>query len=218
MIASSKNVLGLLFPDAEPGLVDGVHQVQDVAPAEPPAEISGRGGIGDPLGAQGIEVDLVVASQFEMLELGAPGQDVEGDVQHVIGLMVGEMAFEEVEAVVDVGDQSGPAGQQEHGADAAGGQPLDPIGQFVLDVAGGDHGTFPLGPGTILDAAENSPLALPQFVEDIGIHSKASVVWNSEDVCLPPLFQNHRGFSSFFCQIRPSEPIYHAWFRTRINN
>ena len=173
---------GLLFPDPQPGLVDRVHQLQDIAHAEPPAEIPGRGRIGDPLGAQGIEVDLVVASQFEMLELVSPGQDVEGDVQHVVGLMVRQVPLEQVEAVIDVADQSGLAGHQEHGADPAAGQPLDSIGQLVLDVAGGDHGTFPLGPGTILDATENSSLALPQLVEDIGIHSKASVAWNSEDV------------------------------------
>ncbi len=130
----------------------------------------------------------------------AAGQDVEGDVQDVVGLVVGEVAFEEVEALIDVGDQPGLAGEQEHGADAAGGKPLNPVGQFVLDIAGGDHGAFPLGPGSVLDAAEDSPLALPELVEDIGIHSKASVIWDSEDVLLPPLFPNRRGFSSFFSE------------------
>jgi hypothetical protein len=112
----------------------------------------------------------------------APGHEIEGDVQNVVGLVVGKMAFQEVEACVDIGDQSGSAGDQEHSPDAAGGESLNPISQLVLDVVGGDHGTFPLGTGTILDAAENSPLALPQFVEDISVHSKASVDWNSEDV------------------------------------
>jgi hypothetical protein len=51
-----------------------------------------------------------------------------------------------------------------------------------MDVAGGDHRAFPLGAGPILDAAEDSALALPEFVEDIGVHSKASVVWDGEDV------------------------------------
>jgi len=177
-----EELLGLLVPDAEAGLVEGVHQVQDVAPAESPTEVSRGGGIGDPHGAQGIEVDLVVASQFEMLELVSPGQDVEGDVQDVIGFMVRQVPFEELKLLVERGDQPGPAGQQEHGTNTAAGQPPDPIGQFVLDVAGGDHGAFPLGPGTIFDAAENSVLALPQFVQDIGIHSKASDCWNSEDL------------------------------------
>ena len=94
--------------------------------------------------------------------------------------------------------RSGPAGHQEHGPDPAAGQPLDPIGQLILDVVGGDHGSFPFRTGTILDAFEDSPLALPQFVEDSRFHSKASVAWNSEDVLTPPLFQKHRGFSSFF--------------------
>ena len=87
---------------------------------------------------------------------------------------------------------------QEHGADAAGGEPLDPVGQFVVDVAGLDHGPFALGPGPVLDAAEDAALASAEFVEDIGFHSKASVDRGSEDVILPPLFPDHRGFSSFF--------------------
>ena len=129
-----------------------------------------------------IEIDLVVAQQLEVLKPMAPGHDIEGNIQDMIGLVVGKMAFQKMETSVDVGDQSGPAGDQEHGPDTPGGESLNPIGQFVLDVVGGDHGTFPLGTGTILDTAENSSLALPQFVEDIGIHSKASVAWNSEDV------------------------------------
>ena len=97
----------------------------------------------------------------------AAGEDVEGDVEDVVGLVVGEVAFEEMEVVIDVGDQPGPACHQEHGADAAGGQSLDAIGEFVVDVGGGDHGAFALGTGAVLDAAEDSPLASAQLVEDI---------------------------------------------------
>jgi hypothetical protein len=67
-----------------------------------------------------------------------------------------------------------------------------------VDVVGGDHGAFALGSGPVLDAAEDSALALAEFVEDIGFHSKASVDRDSEDVFLPPLFPDRRGFSSFF--------------------
>jgi hypothetical protein len=96
--------------------------------------------------------------------------------------MVRQVSFEELKLLVDGGDQPGPAGQQEHGTNTTAGQSPESIGQFVLDIAGGDHGAFPLGPGTTFNAAENSPLALPQFVQDIGIHSKASDCWKSEDV------------------------------------
>ena len=90
---------------------------------------------------------------------------------------------------------------------------LDAISQFVVDIAGGHHRFFALRSCPILDAFENSPLSL---IEDSAVafsglptvafsslgdsmtHSKASVCWNSEDMFLPPLFQNLRGFSSFF--------------------
>ena len=40
---------------------------------------------------QGIEIDFVVAPQFEMLQTRAAGQQVVGDVQHVIGFGVGQI-------------------------------------------------------------------------------------------------------------------------------
>src|SRR6516162_7499398 len=66
-----------------------------------------------------------------------------------------------------------------------------------MDVVGGDHGVLALGAGAVFDPAKDSPLALPEFVEDIGFHSRVSVVWTNEDMRLPPLLPNYRGFSSF---------------------
>ena len=77
---------------------------------------------------EGVEIDLVVAEQLEVLDAPAAGEDVEGDVQDVVGLVIGEVPLEQVEAVVDGGDQPGAAGDQEHGADAAGGQALGALG------------------------------------------------------------------------------------------
>ena len=176
---------GLLRPDALPGLVDRVHQVEDVTESEASAEVARGRGVGNPHGAQGVEIDLIITPQFEVLDLCATGKDVEGEVDDVVGFVIGEVAFEEVEVVIDIGDETCGACDQEHGADATGGQSLDTIGQFVVDVVGGDHRAFPLGAGPILDATEESSLALPEFVEDIGVHSKASDPWNSEDVLLP---------------------------------
>ena len=83
-----------------------------------------------------------------------------------------------------------------------------------MDVGSGHHGLFAFWSGAILDAIEDSPLA---FVEDSAIaisrllivafsdllgdsmtHSKASVIWSSEDVLLTPLLQILLGFSSVF--------------------
>ena len=41
-----------------------------------------------------------------MLKLGAAGQDVQGDVQDMDGLVVGAMVFEQMQVVIDVSDQS----------------------------------------------------------------------------------------------------------------
>ena len=141
-------------------------RVHDVGLGEAAAEVPFGGGVGEPLGVQGVEVNLVVASELEVFDAFAAGEEVEGDVQDVVGFVIGEMPLEEVEVVVDVADQAGSAGQQEHGADAAGGEALDAIGEFVVDVAGGDHGLFAFWPGPVLDAVEDS---LPAFTESSAV-------------------------------------------------
>ena len=187
-------------------------------------------GSGNRAGAQGIEIDLVVATQFEVFDSFAAGEDVEGDVQDMVGFVIGKMPFEEMEVVVDVADQADPAGQQEHGADAAGGKALDAIGEFVVDVVGGHHGLIAFRSGPVLDAIEESPptfmessaVAFPGFLGvafsgllgDSSSHSKASEGWNSEDVFSPQLFQILRGFSSFFRNIWARRKKYPAWLRT----
>ena len=165
-------------------------------------------------GAQGVEVDRIVAAQLDVLEALSAGEDVEGDVQDVVGFVIGQVAFEEVEVVVEVADQADLACRQEHGADAARGEALNALGQFIVDAGGGHHGQVAFGSGMILDAVEESA---PAFAENPAVafsrllavvfsglfgesssHSKVSVVWNSEDVFQPQLSQKFRGFSSFF--------------------
>jgi hypothetical protein len=51
--------------------------------------------------------------------------------------------------------------------------------------------------GSVLDAAEDSPLAAAQLAVDIGIHSKASWRANGRGGEVPRLFAETRGFSSF---------------------
>ena len=75
-----------------------------------------------------------------MLDPCAAGADVECDVQDVVGFVIGEVLLEEMEVVVDVADQAGPLGQREQGADAAGGEALDAVGQLIMDVGCGHHG------------------------------------------------------------------------------
>ena len=81
----------LLTPDLQPGLIEDVLEGLDVLGGEAAAEVAGGGGVGDAVGAQGIEEDVVVASQFDVVEAGAVAQGVVGEVQDVVGLVVGEV-------------------------------------------------------------------------------------------------------------------------------
>jgi hypothetical protein len=99
-----------------------------------------------------------------------------------------------------------------------------------VDIAGGHHRFFAFGPWPILDALEDSPFALVEdfavafprfltvaflgpstvavsrFLGDSSTHSKTSVMWNSEDVFLPPLFQILLRFSSAFWDFDVDDP------------
>jgi hypothetical protein len=179
-----EKVVGLLGPDAEAGTIDDIHQSLDVGWYETPAEITLGGGIGYSLGAQGIEIDFVVATQFEMFEAPTTGDDVESDVQDMVGFVVGQMSFEKVEIPIDIVDQANLLSQQENGADTAGTEPFDAIGLFVVDIGSGHHGLGSLGSGQIGETAVDSPpsfleaflLASLAFFSESSTHSKASFV------------------------------------------
>ena len=59
----------LLGVDPQPDRIDGLHQGEDIGLMESPTEVARGGRVGDPHGAEGIEVDRVVAAPFEMFTL-----------------------------------------------------------------------------------------------------------------------------------------------------
>ena len=68
---------------------------------EAATEVAGRGGIGDSPGIDGIQVHFIVAAQFEIFQAGRVAQGVEGEVQHVIALMIGQVNLQQVQTPVD---------------------------------------------------------------------------------------------------------------------
>jgi hypothetical protein len=90
-----------------------------------------------------------------------------------------------------------------------------------MDIVGGHHGQIAFGLVAIGDAFEDplatlaegpaiafSPLvgvAFSGLLGDSSSHSKAPVGWKFEDVFLPQLFHNLRGFSSFFRDYAPGQ-------------
>jgi hypothetical protein len=107
------------------------------------------------------------------------------------------MHLEKMEVVVDATNQARRPRYQEHGTDTTGGQPLDAIRKFVMDVGSRHHRNVALRFGRLSESIQNSPppllqepmvallitlaVAFPRFVGESGSHSKPSVCWSSED-------------------------------------
>src|SRR5690349_9496394 len=87
--ACAKNVGRLPCPDALADLVEQVDQGVHVFGMEAAAEIPGGSGIGNAAGTQGIEKDLVITAQFQVLQAGGVAQRIVGEIEHMIRLMVG---------------------------------------------------------------------------------------------------------------------------------
>ena len=85
---------GLLLPDALANLVESRLQGVDVGLGEAAAEVTGSGRVGDTAGAKGIQEIDVVAAQLHVLEVAALAENVVGEVEYVIGLMIRQMDLE----------------------------------------------------------------------------------------------------------------------------
>jgi hypothetical protein len=141
----------LLGPDPHPHLIDRVHQGEDIVRDEAVTEVAGGGRVGDPVGPQGVEVDLISAPQLEVLDAPAAGEEIQGDVEDVVGFVVGQVPLEEVEFAIDLLNEPDLLGREEEGADAAGTEPAAATGVFVRDIAGGHHGYRPLRAGRVVE-------------------------------------------------------------------
>ena len=62
--------------------------------------------------AQGVEEDFVLAAQFHVLQAGAVAQSVVSEVEHMIGLVVRQVDFQQLQPPVDGVDQADLPGQR----------------------------------------------------------------------------------------------------------
>jgi len=89
------------LPHLHPHLIDRRQQRLDIAGAEPPAEVARRGRIRDHLRPQRVQVHLVLPPLLQILERLPAAQDVVGDVQDVVRLVVGLVHLQQPQALVD---------------------------------------------------------------------------------------------------------------------
>jgi hypothetical protein len=84
-----------LLPHPFTALIDAFLQQLNSKGVKPPREVSGRGGVRNTLGAQRIQEHLVIASQLDVFQPYAPEQNIVGNVQHMVGFMVGGILDDE---------------------------------------------------------------------------------------------------------------------------
>ena len=206
---------GLLPPDLAADGVEHLLQAEDVALVEAAAEVAGGGGVGHPPRAQGVEVGLVAAQPLEVLQTAAAGQQVVGDVEHVVRLVVGPVQFEQGELVVDRRIEPQPLHQQVDRTDPAVERRPGAVGDLVVDVAGAEHRPPAVAAVILVQAAENPPLATRDLFAYLGVHSKTSVRRVNGLVTIPIELRKPPKVFEFFHGLRQECLAEYAWLRSR---
>jgi hypothetical protein len=86
-----EKVRGLVGPDFQAGVIADVLEGVDVLGAKAPAEIAGRGGVGNAAGSQGVQEDFILAAEFDVLQTRAIAQGVISNIEDAIRFVVGQM-------------------------------------------------------------------------------------------------------------------------------
>jgi hypothetical protein len=168
-----EEVVGLFGPDALTRDIDGVDQRLDIGALEAATEVAGRGRIGNAAGAQRIEEVRAVAAQLDVLQTGAIAQGVVGEVEHMIGFVIGQGQLEQMQMLIDRFDQTRAPHQQMHGPNAAATDAADLVGHFVMNVAGRQLRLEPEREILLVEPAFDSTLAtgVPATEDDLHLKS-----------------------------------------------
>jgi len=115
----------------------------------------------------------------------------------MIGLVVWQMNLEQVEATINGVDQANAPGQKVEGADAAVGQAANPVRNFVMNVAGREHGLIEIGHDCLIQASLDATLAVGEFSPYDLFHSKSLLASDVEVCSYSSDARKMRGFRVF---------------------
>ena len=107
-----------------------------------------------------------------MFQARAAAEDVVGNIEHVIGFMIGLVNLEELQPLVNLCDEPALPCEHVYGPDTARGQSLGFLGQVILDVAGREHRVRLILPLDFSEPTLVFPLATPEFLSYSLVHSK----------------------------------------------
>ena len=111
--------------------------------------------------------------RFDVLQTGAVAQGVVGDVEHVVGFVVGQVQLEQVQASIDGVDQADPPCQQVHGPDAAAGDGPGFGRDLVMNVAGRELRFEGDRIARLVKPAFDPLLAIAEPAAENGLHLKS---------------------------------------------
>ncbi len=87
---------------------------------------------------------------------------------------IGEVELEQVQAAVEGVDETHPARQGVDHTDTAAGDAAGAVGDVIVEVPGGKHGSLASGAVGLVGAALAAALAAGQLLTYLGFHWKAS--------------------------------------------
>src|SRR5262249_27816031 len=152
-------------------------------------EVTGGAGGGDARDAEGVQGQVIVAEQVEVIQGGAPRQDVVGEAEGVGGLVVGAGALEAGDVFVGGVGPPQALSQQEAQAQAAEGAGAELGAVVVADVAVGEEAALPLLAGALAQAVFQAALAAPELFRYCRLHLKpltrAGKRTSGDTVCFP---------------------------------
>src|ERR1700733_10408625 len=100
-----------------------------------------------------------------------------------------------------------------HGAEAAKGQAMSALGNFVLNVAGGEHGFGAIAEFGFVETALDLALASGQALAYGSFHSKPPYLIRATESATSLRRREKPGVSSFFQEFSPLRPTGYAWLR-----
>src|SRR5262249_42940225 len=147
-----------------------------------------------------------VAAQFEVLPAGAVTQGGVGEVEDRVGLVVGQVDLEDVQAAVQAFNEAEAACQGVEDANTAGSKGPRAVTDFKADSAGGKHRLVAARQGGFVEAAVGPALAALALAVYLGFHRKTlGVAVNEESVNASNTAETPRVFS-FFQDSFPQKP------------
>src|SRR5690242_19831607 len=91
----------------------------------------------------------------------------------MIGIVIREVDFEDVQTLIDGVDEPTLPGQQMHGANAAIGHAAHAVGHFVIDVACREHGSIAAAVILPVEPSLDPSLAIGELAPYDRFHSKS---------------------------------------------